>query len=781
MGRLAHDFGWRATFLSRITRMVHRDRNHPSVIFWSLGNEAGRGRNLLEARNTVKSFDPSRPVVYESGGGIAEGTGRTELTDIISTMYPVIPRMRQLATRHDEDRPVILCEYSHSMGNSNGNLHYYWNSFWDENLPRLQGGCIWDMVDQGIRVPGGLNKANQSSYFAYGGDFNDPIHDAQFCINGMFSPDREPHPSVEEIKYLQQPVQITPVLDNEPIKNGAGSPIVVSINPMNGTDVSIVLHVVNRYTFQDLSHLSWSWELTSNRSSDVIRSGRFDVSKMGGQVRLRLNDVITRVRSLERSKPQSSHGNTYWVNIRGCLKEKATWANSGHVLVRQQFCVEFQFEEFLSPIKQRSKLSIPSILDTKLNDYNNSIEVFCQVPMEKKSHLLAKIDKQTGALLVYAPYGPNLLQEPGLTSNFVRAVTDNDKGGMELALNFMLIPSWAQVVWYSLYGYHDCSYASHWKSTGLCGKSFPRMDCARIRVTENSGSDKVGIVALCTIFAPNSNLALVKVKLHYTIYPDGRIRVSNHINPLRPLWWSPTLPRVGMNMVLDMSLYNIQYYGRGPTENYPDRKSSAEMGVYKTTPHHMAYHGYIVPSENGSRSDCEYASFRSNSGDGFCMVSTKPNGSLDTFSFSALHSSIPELQTANHTCDLEHRLDGQHAIYVNVDHALLGLGGDTRYNSSSLLFGARCRHIISLMLSNCAPIFVFFCIYVKFFFLAGFLVYMKNFLSNRIVITSTVYGYFRCVRMMTPLLLLEVCECASLVLNMVLLVNDANSLTMLNQ
>ena len=140
MGRLSQDFGWKNAMVSRITRMVQRDRNHASIIFWSLGNEAGRGRNLFEAREVVKRLDPSRPVCYESGGAVAEGVGRTELTDIICTMYPSVPRTLGLASREDEDRPVILCEYSHAMGNSNGNLHLYWKEFWNKDIPRLQGG-----------------------------------------------------------------------------------------------------------------------------------------------------------------------------------------------------------------------------------------------------------------------------------------------------------------------------------------------------------------------------------------------------------------------------------------------------------------------------------------------------------------------------------------------------------------------------------------------------------------------------------------------------------------
>jgi len=188
MGRLAHDWGWENTFVSRTTRMVHRDCNHPSIVFWSLGNEAGRGRNLHKARHLVQCLDQTRPICYESGGALAEGVGRTELTDVICTMYPDVDRTIRLATRSDDLRPTILCEYSHSMGNSNGNLHLYWKEFWNPDLPRLQGGYIWDFIDQGLRIP--CKEHPDGWYFGYGGDFGDQVNDKQFCINGMFSPDR---------------------------------------------------------------------------------------------------------------------------------------------------------------------------------------------------------------------------------------------------------------------------------------------------------------------------------------------------------------------------------------------------------------------------------------------------------------------------------------------------------------------------------------------------------------------------------------------------------------
>jgi beta-galactosidase len=209
MGKLADDFAWSKAFVERVTRMVQRDRNHPSIILWSLGNESGRGRNMSLARKSLRKLDTSRPIMYEGGGKFSEGTGVSELSDIVCSMYPDVSRTIALTKKHTE-RPTILCEYSHAMGNSNGNIHLYWRAFWEKNLPRLQGGFIWDMVDQvsvntfgldfnftsffiksnvifkHFRLIKGIRKHDEKTgamYFAYGGDFKDKINDKQFCIN----------------------------------------------------------------------------------------------------------------------------------------------------------------------------------------------------------------------------------------------------------------------------------------------------------------------------------------------------------------------------------------------------------------------------------------------------------------------------------------------------------------------------------------------------------------------------------------------------------------------
>lgn len=207
MSLLSDDPDWLAAYMARMTRMVARDFNHPSVIIWSLGNESGIGENHTAMYAWTRRTDPSRPVQYEGGGS------RTHVTDIICPMYArVAEDMRSpyeepkysllnLAAREEDNRPVILCEYAHAMGNSLGGFDRYWQAF--RAHPRLQGGFIWDWVDQGLALAG----KSPRQQWAYGGDFLDEINDRQFCINGLVFPDRTPHPALLEAGRVQQPLQ----------------------------------------------------------------------------------------------------------------------------------------------------------------------------------------------------------------------------------------------------------------------------------------------------------------------------------------------------------------------------------------------------------------------------------------------------------------------------------------------------------------------------------------------------------------------------------------------
>uniref|UniRef100_A0A7S2Y9X0 beta-galactosidase n=1 Tax=Entomoneis paludosa TaxID=265537 RepID=A0A7S2Y9X0_9STRA len=662
MGRLAHCPGWEACFVSRITRLVQRDYNHASVIFWSMGNEAGRGRNFVKARRLVQQLDNSRPIVYESGGALAEGTGRTEITDVVCSMYPSVPRTVDLATRTDDDRPVILCEYSHAMGNSNGNINQYFHEFWSKDSPRLQGGFIWDMIDQGLRVP--LNDKGDF-YFAYGGDFGDTINDKQFCINGLFTPDRKPHPAVAEVKFLQQPVIFQPLeayMDSKRLR--------VSVKGEKGQyDTCIRFVVLNRYTFKDLSNMVWSWQLISNRSEAPIRRNSFQVPSSGhGDVEVDLSSVVSRVIQLEKTRPVG--GNSYYLNLRGRLKERTTWAAAGHLLIAQQFPLHFFFEQLEIPSKLT--LSLPAnapILSTELTD--SLATIFWREQTGKK--VLAVFDTNTGALLSYCPQGDNVLEAP-LVPNFTRAATDNDRGGMELILDFMFPFSGAKDLYHSVVGGSDFSYFSHWSFSGLSQNSPPNLICHSFVITEIMVGLQYTCLAECHVVHAVWGTILMDASIKYTVYANGQIKISQQISPRRVLRRLASFPRVGLSFQLVPSMFAIQYFGRGPGENYPDRKTSSEMGVYSTSPTEMGFMDYIVPTENGSRSDCEWVCFRSQSGDGVLVVADK-NG----FSLSALPYSASQLDHATHTYDLPPVENGTSRICVNIDHKIMGVGGDVSW------------------------------------------------------------------------------------------------------
>jgi beta-galactosidase len=486
----------------------------------------------------------------------------------------------------------------------------------------------------------------------------------------MFSPDRQPHPAVSEIKYLQQPVLLFPAPECT-----VGGIIQVTVNV--DSKATVKLHVKNRYSFRDLSHLSWSWTLKSSNSVDSLGTGAFELTgQEQSSMSLQLDKVVQPIRQLDESHPNSS----YFLNLRGSLNAVTSWADTGHLVVSQQFPIKFN----LSGALDRNVVA-PASRDTsiiEMRDDGNHLRVFRRMTAAGATDKqeLGAIDKTTGALTSYSPHGTNILScRDGLMPNFVRAATDNDRGGLELALNFMLVPSWVQALYYSAFGYHNCSYWSRWKAVGLDGATYPKLTCKNIS-SSTSGTEAVEIQALCTVQSCKSRLHLFDIKIDYHFYGDGRVEIAHHVKPTSALKRIVSLPRIGMRLTLDPLLYNVEYYGRGPDENYPDRKAASQMGVYKTTPSSMAYIDYVFPVENGSRSDCEYIAFLAKSGEGVCIASkrTDATSSPTLFSCSAQLHSTTELHDAMHTCDLERRSDGMHPIHVNIDHAMMGLGGDCR-------------------------------------------------------------------------------------------------------
>ncbi len=297
-GLLSNIPAWHTAFVERAIRMVERDKNHPSVVFWTLGNESGCGPNHAAMAGWIHDYDPTRPVHYEGAAGRPRDW---PYVDVISRMYERIPGIIRLAT-NDDSRPMVLCEYAHAMGNSVGNLREYWDAI--RAHERLIGGFIWDWIDQGLRkkAPDG------TSYWGYGGDFGDSPNDGNFCCNGLVQPDRKPNPSLAEVKKVYQRIHVTP------------------------TDLNAgVLTVENEYDFRSLDFVDGSWELTCD--GKIVQQGKLPKLPLAPKQTQKLEIPFTR--------PDLKAGSEYWLKVTFTLADDAPWANRGHVVAWDQFQIPF--------------------------------------------------------------------------------------------------------------------------------------------------------------------------------------------------------------------------------------------------------------------------------------------------------------------------------------------------------------------------------------------------------------------------------------------------------
>ena len=496
---------------------------------------------------------------------------------------------------------------------------------------------------------------------------------------------------VSEIRFLMQPVTFLPRdgLNDGSIKVGE-------------KENAVALKVINRYTFRDLSHLSWTWELKSNQGTNSLCTGRFDVAQ--DQCLIRLDKALPKIHQLERARPLA--GNSYFLNIRGSLKSATAWSEEGHTLVTQQLPVTLVDPP--APVLAAPSAPIDGSLKVTVSDAD--VQVWRRPSNGDEPVLLAAIERDQGSLCHYAPHGRNVLVD-GIRPNFTRATTENDRGGLELALNF-LFPGFLTAGLHGFFhGSQDFSYWSRWRNIGLSQEAPPTSTCVLAEVTY-CDDDKVDVDVVCHIQSSTRGCRLLfTVTTHYTVYRDGSIRLATLVSPSPVLRRLPSIARVGVTFQLNPQLHRVQYFGRGPEEvsangplclvdalplhvltrhflfapgdpkNYPDRKSGSELGVYDTSPSSMGY-SYVVPTENGSRSDCRWIAFRSlDDGTGLCVAAENVGGSGGgpSLSCSALLHRSSELEAARHTCDLEVRQDGVHPIHCCVDHAHMGLGGDTRY------------------------------------------------------------------------------------------------------
>jgi len=562
---------WEEAHVDRCVRMVQRDRNHPSVIMWSLGNEAGPGTNFEAAVAAVRQLDPIRPIHYER---------YNEIADVDSCMYPAVESLEERG-REDSTKPFFMCEYAHAMGNAIGNLREYWDVI--EAHPRLIGGCIWEWIDHGLRKPltdDGTDRGD-GWFWAYGGDFGDQPNDGNFCCDGIITPDRAVTPKLIEIGKVYQPVAID-------AEDAARGPI----------------RVHNRHAFTSLDAFDLSWMLTEDGTT--IQEGSLPP--------LDLAPGETAAVTVPIAQPDTKGGADYRLKVVFALREDTAWADAGHVVAWEQFPVAFD----TPPPPAVAANDLPPVDVTESAD---RVEVCGE-------RFRACFSSEHGTLELLEYDGkPMLTAGGGPVLNLYRAPIDNDK---------WIVEQWGRL------GISDVRLAVQ---DLLVDSEDPRQTTVAVRTRCSTGG---GLV--------------VDHTATWTVFGNGWILSDNRVVPVEGA--DTVLPRVGVLMTLPGNLESLAWYGRGPHENYADRKQSAAFGLYDSTVTDQ-FVPYVMPQGMGNREETRWVALTDEDGQGLLVVPDRPMG------FSALHHTPWELAAAAHAHELPRKTD----TVLCVDAAQLGLGG----------------------------------------------------------------------------------------------------------
>ena len=533
--------------LERNQRNVQRSFNHPSVLIWSLGNEAGYGPNFEKAYDWIKQEDPSRLVQYEQAG-------KTGKTDIYCPMYLGYDRCEEYSKDEQYQKPLIQCEYAHAMGNSEGGFKEYWDII--RKYPKYQGGFIWDFVDQSVRWTG----KNGKMIYAYGGDFNRfDASDVNFCDNGLISPDRVPNPHMYEVGYFYQNIWTSPV----DIKNGE-------------------ISIFNEYFFRDLSAYYLEWQVL--KGGEIMRSGRVEDLNVGPQQTIKIKLPIGK----------TCQCSEWLLNVAYKLKNTEGLLPAGHTIAKQQLVLN-PYKAPSMELKNQAKSNWEVVEPTlKEND-----ERYLIVDGE---NFRIEFDKQNGYLSKYQVNGLDMMKEGSyLKPNFWRAPTDNDFGA-----------------------YLQRRYAV-WKNPTI-----------KLVSLQQRIADQQAIIEAAYELPEVS----AKLGLTYVINNEGTMKVTQKMTADKNTKVA-NMFRFGMQMQMPRSFDQVEYYGRGPVENYIDRKGNADLGIYRQSVAEQFY-SYIRPQENGTKSDLRWWKTLNVSGHGIQVVVAEP------FSASALHYTIESLDEGTH-------------------------------------------------------------------------------------------------------------------------------------
>ncbi|MCU9612625.1 DUF4981 domain-containing protein [Caldibacillus lycopersici] len=570
---------WEANVLDRCNSMLQRDKNHPSIVIWSLGNESFGGDNFIKMHDFLKEKDPSRVIHYE---GIFHFRESEAASDIESTMYITPEGVEEYARKAQASdtfhKPYILCEYCHSMGNSTGNLFKYTRLF--DKYPILQGGFIWDWKDQALVH---YTEAGER-YLAYGGDFGENPHDGNFSGNGLIFADGSISPKLLEVKKCYQNVEIT------------------AVNLEKG---KIAIH--NKNLFTNLNNYQLQWVLTGD--GELVESGIQTVDIEPGESK----EVI-----LDYSIPVEANDPREFILTVSLLEsEEKRWIGKGHEVAFEQFILQGESVNFKGKTDMLTKLEV----------------------LEKDEQLVIKAEnitvgfsRENGSLESFLVAGNELIKTP-LVPNFWRAMTDNDRGNR---LN---------------------QRSATWREAGINRK----LKSFYFKVEEHS------VLVITKYEIPTEKTS--KCKISYRIHSDGNIKVDFELVPGEYL---PEIPEVGVMLSIDESFGNLQWYGRGPQENYWDRATGAKIGLYSGLVKDQ-YVPYLRPQECGNKTDVRWATLTNNDGLGLAVYG------MPTIEVNALAYSPFELEAYDHV----YKLPTSDKVVLRINAKQMGVGGDDSWGKKT--------------------------------------------------------------------------------------------------
>lgn len=574
---LANKPTWVNAHLMRVQRMVERDKNQPSIVIWSTGNEAGNGYNFYSCNLWLKERDKSRPIQYE-GAFIDYKTLTWDWnSDIINPMYPTLDMMlNYVKANPTPQRPMIMCEYAHAMGNSLGNFKDYWDLI-RGNKKHFQGGFIWDFVDQCFeRV-----NAKGDTVYTYGGDY-EPKEAAtkwNFAAKGIFYANRTPYPHAWEMKKVYQDIH-TKLLDDKS------------------------LNIYNEKFFTGLENVKLHW--------DVIVDGK--TVQQGDVLSLKVNPQDSMSITLPIRKLNNGEA---FLNLTYSLKTEEPLKPAGHIIAIEQLKLggEYKNDVTLANKGNISKNETPD----ELNISSDKVAV--------------AFDKKTGMLKKYVVGGVVLLDQNYLfRPNFWRAPSDND------------------------FGAKFQTKLKDWKDAGL----------NPVLKEISSETQKNGIVVKVKYELPK---VFANLNIEYLINASGEILVNEKLSVTDSSKKVEMLPRFGMQWVLPQGFESVEYYGRGPHENYIDRNFSAHLGIYKQSVKDQ-YFPYVTPQETANKTDLRWLKISNVKGAGLEIRGVQP------LSISAKHYFDSDLDSGDernqrHATDVDPRPQTQ----LNIDLKQMGVGG----------------------------------------------------------------------------------------------------------